>query len=71
MATAVIKWFSDSKGYGFATTTSGLDIFVHYTQIQMDGFKTLKPGQKIKVDIYERLDKNGSMGYEGKNIVIL
>ena len=46
-----VKWFSDGKGYGFISNDEGgEDIFVHHTQIQMEGFRTLKEGQKVSFD---------------------
>ena len=46
-----VKWFSDGKGYGFISTDEGgEDIFVHHTQIQMEGFRTLKEGQKVSFE---------------------
>ncbi len=47
-----VKWFSDSKGYGFAETEKG-DVFLHYTEIITEGFKTLKPEQEVEFDLYE------------------
>ena len=48
MATGTIKWFNDSKGFGFITQEGdGEDVFVHYSSIQGDGFKTLAEGQKV------------------------
>ena len=49
MATGTVKWFNDSKGFGFITPTEGgEDLFAHHTAIQMNGFKTLKEGQKVE-----------------------
>ena len=46
-----VKWFSDGKGYGFISNDEGgEDIFVHHTQIQMEGFRTLKEGQKVSFE---------------------
>ncbi len=44
--TGTVKWFNDNKGFGFIEQEGGPDVFVHHTSIQMDGFKTLKEGQK-------------------------
>ncbi len=51
MATGTVKWFNESKGYGFITPSDGSpDVFVHYSAIQADGFKTLKEGQAVEFD---------------------
>lgn len=48
MATGIVRWFSDSKGFGFITPEgNGEDVFVHHTAITMQGFKTLKEGQRV------------------------
>ena len=46
-----VKWFSDEKGYGFISREDGDDLFVHYSEIQMDGFKTLAEGQAVEFEI--------------------
>lgn len=46
-----VKWFSGKKGYGFITKDDGEDIFVHFSAIQMDGFKTLSEGQRVEFDV--------------------
>jgi CspA family cold shock protein len=48
-----VKWFNDSKGFGFIEQEGGRDIFVHYTAIQGDGFKSLAEGQKVEFEIIE------------------
>jgi len=48
-----VKWFDSSKGYGFITTDGGRDIFVHYSAIKNDGFKTLQDGQKVEFSVIE------------------
>ena len=51
MAQGTVKWFSDSKGFGFITSEDGSDAFVHHTSVQGDGFKTLAEGDKVSFDI--------------------
>ena len=51
MATGKVKWFNSSKGYGFVTSDDGTDAFVHYGDIQGDGFKTLEEGDVVEFEI--------------------
>jgi CspA family cold shock protein len=53
LAEGKVKWFNESKGYGFITTEDGGDIFVHYSSIQGNGFKTLVEGDAVSFDIEE------------------
>ena len=53
MARGTVKWFNASKGYGFIEQESGEDIFVHYSAIEQEGFKTLNEGDQIEFDISE------------------
>ena len=46
-----VKWFNNSKGYGFIETDEGKDVFVHFSQIQQEGFKTLKQGQSVEYEM--------------------
>jgi len=46
-----VKWFNESKGYGFITREDGVDVFVHYTSIEGNGFKTLSEGQQVSFDV--------------------
>ena len=50
MATGTVKWFNDSKGYGFISSEEGKDLFVHFSEIQGDGFKTLTEGQSVEFE---------------------
>lgn len=56
MAQGTVKWFNAAKGYGFIEQESGGDIFVHYSAIQTEGFKTLNEGEKVEFDVSENDD---------------
>ena len=51
MATGKVKWFNPDKGFGFIEREDGEDLFVHFSEIQMDGFKTLEEGQAVVFDV--------------------
>lgn len=51
MVTGTVKWFDEKKGYGFISKDDGGDVFVHYSAIKMDGFKTLREGQKVEFEV--------------------
>ncbi|HBQ22040.1 MAG: cold-shock protein [Deltaproteobacteria bacterium GWA2_38_16] len=53
MASGYVKWFNDSKGYGFIEQEGGRDVFVHYSAIQGEGYKTLSEGQLVEFDMIE------------------
>jgi cold shock protein len=65
MATGIVKWFNDQKGYGFITPDEGgKDVFVHHSSIAGDGFKSLAEGAKVEFEVAE-----GQKGPEAKNVV--
>ena len=51
METGTVKWFNSDKGFGFITAENGNDVFVHFSAIQGDGFKTLEEGQAVTFDV--------------------
>ncbi|MDO4182525.1 MAG: cold-shock protein [Coriobacteriia bacterium] len=59
MAQGTVKWFNPEKGYGFISQDSGEDLFVHFSEIKMDGFKTLEEGQPVSFEVTE--GQNGKM----------
>lgn len=61
-----VKWFNAEKGYGFIETEEGGDVFVHFSAIQTEGFKTLEEGQAVEFDIVE-----GARGPQAANVVKL
>jgi cold shock protein len=64
MATGTVKWFNDAKGFGFITPDDGSeDLFAHFSAINMQGFKTLKEGQKVSFDVVQ-----GPKGKQASNI---
>jgi CspA family cold shock protein len=64
MATGTVKWFNDSKGFGFITPEAGgEDLFAHFSAIQGQGFKTLKEGQRVSFDV-----TTGPKGQQASNI---
>ncbi len=64
MAQGTVKWFNESKGFGFVTSEDGTDVFVHYSSIQGDGFKTLAEGDRVSFDV-----EKGPKGPKAINVV--
>ena len=63
MAIGTVKWFNDAKGYGFISQEGGEDVFVHHTAITMDGFRTLKEGERVEFDV-----TRGPKGLQAANV---
>ena len=63
MATGTVKWFNNKKGYGFINEENGRDIFVHFSSIAMEGYKSLNEGEQVTFDIEE-----SARGPEAKNV---
>jgi len=61
--TGTVKWFNDSKGFGFIEQEGGADVFVHYSAISGDGFKSLQEGQKVEMDVTQ-----GQKGPQAENV---
>ena len=61
----VVKWFNAAKGYGFIQRQSGEDVFVHFSAIQMDGYKSLTEGQMVEFEV-----KQGPKGYQAENVTV-
>jgi CspA family cold shock protein len=63
MATGTVKWFNDAKGFGFISQEGGDDVFVHHTAITMEGFRTLKEGERVEFDVVQ-----GPKGLQAANV---
>ncbi len=59
----VVKWFNPAKGYGFIQRESGEDVFVHFSAVQMDGYRTLDQGMEVEFDV-----KQGPKGLQAENV---
>jgi CspA family cold shock protein len=66
MALGTVKWFNETKGFGFITTEDGGDVFVHYTSIQGNGFRTLAEGDRVSFDV-----EQGPKGPKAVNVTKL
>ena len=65
MAKGTVKWFNNQKGYGFIVTDSGKDVFVHYSAIKADGYKSLQEGQAVEFEVIQ-----GPKGEQASNVVL-
>ncbi|MGH2694021.1 MAG: cold-shock protein [Actinomycetota bacterium] len=63
MAQGVVKWFSNEKGYGFISQSDGEDVFVHFSAIETDGYKSLTQGQEVEFEVTE-----GPKGKQAANV---
>lgn len=63
MLKGTVKWFNEKKGFGFITTEEGNDVFVHFSAIQTEGFKTLQEGQEVTLEVV-----NGEKGEQAANV---
>jgi CspA family cold shock protein len=66
MATGVVKWFSNEKGYGFIARDGEPDVFVHHRAIDMTGFRTLQEGQRVEFEVV-----HGDRGDQAKNVRVI
>lgn len=62
--TGTVKWFNDEKGFGFIEQADGPDVFVHHTAIQAEGFKSLKEGQSVTMEVTQ-----GQKGPQAENVI--
>ena len=65
METGTVKWFNDAKGYGFISRQNGEDVFVHFSAIQSDGFRSLQEGQAVTFTVVK-----GPKGFQAENVRI-
>ena len=66
MMNGTVKWFNNEKGFGFISVEGGEDVFVHFSAIQTDGFKSLEEGQRVNLNVVE-----GARGPQAENVTIL
>jgi CspA family cold shock protein len=66
MPTGTVKWFNDAKGFGFISRENGDDVFVHFSAIQANGFRSLQEGQQVSFEV-----KRGAKGWQAENVQLL
>ncbi len=66
MANGIVKWFNDSKGFGFIEQEDGSDVFVHFSEIKSDGFKSLSEGERVTFDV-----EQGQKGPAAANVTVV
>jgi CspA family cold shock protein len=66
MMNGTVKWFNAEKGFGFITGDDGVDVFAHFSQIQVDGYKSLEEGQSVSFDVVQ-----GQKGPQAENITVV
>jgi len=66
MEQGTVKWFNDSRGFGFLSHATGEDVFVHHSAIKSDGFRSLKDGQTVEFDVVK-----GPKGFQGEKVRVV
>jgi len=66
MEQGTVKWFNDAKGFGFISRENGDDVFVHFSAIQVNGFRSLQEGQQVSFEV-----KRGAKGWQAENVQVL
>jgi CspA family cold shock protein len=66
--TGTVKWFNAAKGYGFIAQDNGEDVFVHYSAIQMNGYKSLQEGQRVQFDV---IQAPRGKGLRASNVIVI
>ncbi len=70
MATGTVKWFNDTKGFGFISPDdNGDDLFAHFSEIQADGFKTLQDGQKVSFDVTQGKKRPSGFQHQSSGLI--
>lgn len=66
MSTGTVKWFNADKGFGFITVDGGEDVFVHFSAIRANGYRTLEEGQRVSFDVVQ-----GNRGFQAENVQLV